>query len=142
MIYKISKRNAGIGIITMNIVTIVIFLLVIFKVLPYNIIGGGRLGSYQSAYKTAITSIVIISFGIPLVAIASGLIKFHGFKTFFKIYLRLCFAYLFLNTVANLLGTTLFEKVVMTTITVIQVILFFRLATDKEYKSNSKFGIK
>ena len=190
MLYKISKKTAGIGIILMNIFTIVVFLLVILKILPYNSIGGGRLDSYQTAYETAITSIVIMGFGIPLVAISSGLIKVKRFKTFFKVwlvfafvliaillyksaivgvfivsfgipliaiasglikferfnfflkvYLWLSFVFVCLNTIANLLGVTLFEKIIMALVTVVQAIFFFRLATDKDSMGNTNLEI-
>ncbi|GFZ30320.1 hypothetical protein CSC2_08460 [Clostridium zeae] len=141
MLYKIGKKTAGIGIILMNIFTIVVFLLVILKILPYNSIGGGRLDSYQTAYQTAITSIFIMCFGIPIVAIASGLIKFGRFKFFLKVYLWLSFVFVCLNTIANLLGVTLFEKIIMALVTVIQAILFFRLATDKDSTENTNLEI-
>lgn len=180
MLYKISKKTAGTGIILMNIFTIFVFLLVILEILPYNSISGGRLDNYQTAYQTAIMSIFIMSFGIPVVAIASGLIKigrfrnffkvwlvvafvliavllyesaivgifivsfgipiiaissgvieFKQFKIFFKVYLWLSFVFVCLNTIANLFGETLFEKIIMTLVTVVQAVLFFRLATNK-----------
>jgi len=38
LLYKITKKTSGIGIILMNIFTIAVFLLVILKILPYNMI--------------------------------------------------------------------------------------------------------
>jgi hypothetical protein len=186
MLYKISKKTAGIGIILMNIFTMVIFLLVILKILPYSSIGGGRLESYQVAYQTAIASsfimgfgipivavasglitierskkffkiwlvfafiliavllyqsaivgVVIVSFGIPLMATASGLIGIKRFESFCKAYSWLSFVFICLNTIANLLGITLFEKTIMALVTVIQAVLFFRLATDKGALENT-----
>jgi len=84
----------------------------------------GKLGSYQA--------IIIICFGIPLIAIASGLIKFQRHSIFFKVYLWFSFVLISLNIIANLLGKTLFEKIIMTLVAVIQAILYFRLARDKD----------
>ncbi|MCL6457257.1 MAG: hypothetical protein K6T85_04560 [Gorillibacterium sp.] len=180
MLHRISAKTAGIGIILTNVFTIFIFLLIIFKALSYNSIGGGRLGSYQAACESAITSIVILSYGIPLIAIVSGLIRLGRFKAFFKawllvgfvlivifgrlesyqaivmisfgiplsaiasglmklerynlflkIYLWFSFVMISLNTILNLLGITLFERLVMGLVTIIQAVLLFRLATDK-----------
>lgn len=180
MLYKISKKTAGIGIISMNIFTILVFILVILKILPFNSISGGRLPDYEAAfsasilsifimvlgipvvaiaseliklgefknffkvwlvfiflliafllYKMSIISAVITAFQIPLIAAASGLIKFEQAKIFFKIYLWLSFVMLCLNTVMNLLGVTLFEKIIMTLVTVMQAIFYFRLAMNK-----------
>jgi len=186
MLYKISKKTAGIGIVLMNVFTIFVFLFVILKILPYNSISGGKLDSYNTAYQTAIISIFIMSFGIPVVAITSGLIKIEQFKNFFKIwlvvgfilialliykssfvgvvivgfempliaiasgligikrfkmflkvYLWLSFILVCLNTIANLLGVTLFEKIIMTFVTVTQAIFFFRLGMEKDSMQNT-----
>ena len=180
MLYRISKKSAGIGIILMNIFAIAVFWLVMLKILPYNSIGGGRLESYQAAVQSSIISIIIMCFGMPLVALVSGLMKAERFKTFFrcwlgfaflliafflcqaaiagiiiicfgipliaaasrfikyerfnffrKVYLWFNFVFVCFNTFANLFGVTLFEKIVMALVTVIQAILFLRLATDK-----------
>lgn len=127
MLNKISKKAAGIGIILMNIFTIIIFLLIILKVLPYNVISGGRLESYEAACQTAITSIILIIPGILYAAIASGLIKWN----FIKVWLWVSFISICFNIIANLLGATLFEKIVMTLVCIVQAILFLRLAKDK-----------
>ena len=186
MLHRISKRTAGIGIILMNVFTIVIFLLIILEILPYNSISGGRLESYQAAYQTAIISSIMMAFGIPIVAMASGLIRGKSSKNFFKfwlvfalvliivqifqkafigifiigfaiplilsasgliglkrinffckLYLWCSFALVCLNTVANLFGVTLFEKIVMSLVTIIQAVLFLRLATDKGTLENA-----
>lgn len=180
MLYKIRKKTAGIGIISMNIFTILVFILVILKILPFNSISGGRLPDYETASYTAILSIFLMALGIPVVAIASeliklgelknffkvwlvfiflliafllykmsiisavitafqvpiivaasGLIKFEHTKIFFKIYLWLSFVMLCLNTVMNLFGITLFERIIMTLVTVVQAIFYFRLAMNK-----------
>ena len=131
MLNNISKKAAGICIIITNIFTIVIDLLVIFKILPYYFIGGGRTGSYQASCQSAITGIVIIGFGTLVVAIACGLIKFERFKTFIKVWLWFSFVLSSSGIILNLLGITLFEKIVMTLVCVIQAPLVFRLARDK-----------
>ena len=82
-------------------------------------------------YKAVIISAVIIVFQIPLMVAASGLIRFENLKIFFKIYLWLSFIMLCLNTVMNLLGVTLFEKIIMTLVTVIQAIFYLSLAMNK-----------
>lgn len=131
MLYKISKKTAGIGIILTNSFTVVIELLVILKILPFDIIGGGRAESYQAAYSTAITSIIIIIIETAVILVASGLIKYKRFKASIKVFLWMVFVMLCFNVIANLLGVTLFEKVVMTFICLINIVLVMRLALDK-----------
>ncbi|WP_373481836.1 hypothetical protein [Acetobacterium sp.] len=80
---RINRKNAGKGIIILNLFTICVFLLVILKILPYESISGGRLESYDAAVRTATTSIVMMIYGIPVIAAASGLVRVKAYKKFY-----------------------------------------------------------
>lgn len=80
---KFNRKTAGKGIIILNLFTIAVFLLVILKILPYESISGGQLDSYEAAVRTATTSIVMIIYGIPVVAAASGLVRVKAYKKFY-----------------------------------------------------------
>ena len=80
---RISRKTAGKGIIILNLFTICVFLLVILKVIPYESISGGRLESYDAAVRTATTSIVMMIYGIPVIAAASGLVRVKDYKRFY-----------------------------------------------------------
>lgn len=174
---KMNRKTAGKGIIILNLFTICVFLLVILKILPYESISGGLLESYDAAVRTATTSIVmmiygipviaaasrlirvkaykklyigwlvfalvlmvvlffeasitgviVVSFSVPLIAVAAGVIDYKQFNLFSKIYLWLSFLFACINTLGNLLGATWFEKIIMGLVTVIQAILYFYLA--------------
>lgn len=176
---KINRTTAGKGIITLNIFTIFVFLLIILEIMPYQFISGGQLESFEEAVQTASISIVIMIYGIPLIAAASGLIRVKNYKKLFKgwlifalvlivvlffeasiigvivvcfgipliavavgvfdyqqfnlfskLYLWLSFVFASLNTLANLLSATWFEKIIMGLVTVIQAILYFYLARN------------
>ncbi|PKM75245.1 MAG: hypothetical protein CVU92_02405 [Firmicutes bacterium HGW-Firmicutes-17] len=77
---KMNRKIAGKGIIMLNLFTICMFLLVILKILPYESISGGLLESYDAAVRTATTSIVMMIYGIPVIAAASGLIRVKAYK--------------------------------------------------------------
>lgn len=77
---RINRKTAGKGIIFLNLFTICVFILVILKILPYDSISGGRLESYDEAVRTATTSIVMMIYGIPVIAAASGLIRVKVYK--------------------------------------------------------------
>ena len=190
IINKISIKTAGIGLILVNIFTIAMDLSIILKILSYNSIGGGRLGSYEAACQSAIFTIlfiicgipviaiasdlikcgkfknlfkvlllfnfiliamsvrlgnypviVLIICGIPLIAVASGLIKYERFKISLKVYLWSSFIFMCLGTITNLLGVTLFEKIVMGLATIILAILYFRLAANKSQMENTNLEI-
>jgi hypothetical protein len=80
---KINRKTAGKGIIILNFFTICVFLLVILRILPYESISGGQLASYDAAVRTATISIVMMIYGIPVIAAASGLIRVKAYKKFY-----------------------------------------------------------
>ena len=80
---NINRKNAGKGIIILNLFTIGVFLLVILRILPYESISGGQLASYDAAVRTATISIVMMIYGIPVIAAASGLIRVKAYKKFY-----------------------------------------------------------
>ena len=126
--HKISKKAAGIGIIATYIYVISIYFLAIFKIIPYSEISGQALESHQIVVIMSIVNILVTSIGIPVIAIAAGLKSFAHFKVWFW----LMFAFLCFNTLLNLASVTLSEKIVMGLVTVIEAILYFRLATEKK----------
>lgn len=79
---KFNRKTAGKGIIILNLFTIAVFLLVILKILPYESISGGQLDSYEAAVRTATTSIVMIIYGIPVVAVLPGWFGSKPIKNF------------------------------------------------------------
>jgi hypothetical protein len=81
---KMNRKIAGKGIIILNLFTICVFLLVILKILPYESISGGLLESYDAAVRTATTSIVMMIYGIPIIAAVSGVIRIKDYKKLFK----------------------------------------------------------
>lgn len=73
---RISRKTAGKGIIILNLFTICVFLLVILKVIPYESISGvDGWRADDAAVRTATTSIVMMIYGIPVIAAASGLVR-------------------------------------------------------------------
>ena len=70
----------------------------------------------------------MVSFGVPLIAVAAGVIEYKQFNLFSKVYLWLSFLFACLNSLGNLFGTTWFEKIIMGLVTVVQAILYFYLA--------------
>lgn len=81
---KLNRKNAGSAIIILNLLTICVFLLVILKILPYDSISGGQLESYDAAVRTATTSIIMMIYGIPVIAAASGLVQVENYKTLYQ----------------------------------------------------------
>jgi hypothetical protein len=92
-----NKKFAGIMFIIFNIITIIIDALIIFKILPYNIIGGGRLENYNSALRSAILSIIILGLEIIFIIIVQKYNKNGKTNLFIKITLWIIFFLLCIN---------------------------------------------
>jgi hypothetical protein len=132
-----NNRFAGILFIILNIITMIIEALIIFKILPYNIIGGGRLENYNSALRAAIMSIIILGIEIIFITIVQKYNKNGKTSLFIKIILWMIFSILCINIIGNILGKTLFEKIFMGIICLLQLLNITKIITDnKNIKRN------
>jgi hypothetical protein len=137
------NKFAGMMFILLNILTIIIQILVILKILPYNIIGGGRSENYNSAFNIAIVSIVFLIGEIIFIITVRKYNKEHKTNIFIKIGLWILFSFFLLNLIGNILGKTLFEKIVMGIMCVIQIINIIIMVTEnKKYTKSNNNGIR
>lgn len=117
----------------MGAFAVAIHILVLLRVLPYAWINGGRSVSYQAAFQTSLSSIIIILIGIPIILIASRIIPLR-LNRFWTIILII---WLFLGIPLDAVGIiqqflgTMFEKSCMSIITIIGFIMDFRIAVEK-----------
>jgi hypothetical protein len=121
---KISTKKIGITAIATNLSMTVLELLVITKVLPYSIIGGGRLDTYEKAAVLAGFSITLQVVIALCIGVSSNIIHFEKGKKFSNIVLRIFTIYFAFNIIMNLMGKTWFEKVFASFICIIQIICF------------------
>lgn len=120
---KISNSKfAGIIFIVLNIIIIIIQALIILRILPYNIIGGGRLENYNLAFNIAKASIIFLGVEIIFIIIVLKYNKNKKRNVLIKIGLWILFFLLLINLIGNILSKTLFEKIFMGIICVIQII--------------------
>jgi hypothetical protein len=117
-----NGKLAGIIFITLNIIIIIIQTLIILRILPYNIIGGGRLENYNLTFSIAKISIIILVVEIIFIIIVLKYIRNKKRNILIKIGLWILFSLLFINLIGNILSKTLFEKIFMGIICVIQII--------------------
>ena len=108
-----NNKVAGILFITFNTMVIIIETLIILKLLPYNIIGGGRLENYSYTFIPAFASIIILLVEIIFIVIVQKYNNNGRSNLFIKITLRVIFYYLCINLIGNILSKTLFEKIFM-----------------------------
>jgi hypothetical protein len=128
------NKFAGIIFIILNILTMIIQILVILKILPYNIIGGGRSENYNSAFYIGIVSIILLTVEIIFIVIVRKYNKEYKTNIFIKIGLWILFLFLSLNLIGNILGKTLFERMFMGVICIIQIInVIIMIFENKKY---------
>jgi hypothetical protein len=133
-----NKNFSGITFIILNIITIIIEILIIFKILPYNIIGGGRLKNYNSALRAAIISIIILVLEIIFIIIVQKYNRNGKTNLCIKIILWIIFSMLCVNIIGNILSKTLFEKLFMGIICLLQIINIIKIIIDNKNIRNRK----
>ncbi|MDR1668292.1 MAG: hypothetical protein LBS03_11495 [Bacteroidales bacterium] len=115
-----NRKLAAIGFTLLSFIVVVIEILIIAKILPYDIIGGGRLESYDAAMATALFSIAILTL-FSIIVLREAKPSKDNCRKISLVFLWIIFGVLSLNIIANCLGETWFEKIVMTLIGVLQI---------------------
>ncbi len=129
-IRKINLKVAGYLNITALIVTIIVHALVIINLMPFTWINGGRSTNFAIGQQTSIFSIGILLVMIFVNMWACGVIKVRKYLTVLKVLLWTLFVYSIFGLVQQLLGTT-FEKLYMSILCLINIVMYFRLAIEK-----------
>ncbi len=133
MIKRIGVKQAGTIYISMNILTVIVHLLVIFGIMPYTWTNGGRSATYEIARQISLNSIPYFIVLTGIIVVASGMVKVKwnsATKIIISILLWINIAYTFLGLIFQLLGTP-FEKVAMSVVCIISIIMGIRLAVEK-----------
>jgi hypothetical protein len=105
---------------------ILIHVFVITKVIPFNLINGGRSKSYEVQAKQSIMSIVILGLGIIYVLIGLIIPEFRR-SIFFMILSLVLALFWLLGTIMQLLGTK-FERYYISWINALGVLSHIQLA--------------
>ena len=124
----ISERLATNGLLAVLSLVIVFHLLVLLRIIPYSIVWGGRLTSDTQMVRFELTSIVINTLMLTVVAIRAGLLRIMVPALLINITLWLMAGLFTLNTVGNLASLNTVEQLVFTPLTLILAIFSLRLA--------------
>lgn len=119
-----NTKVVGLIAIFANLSITVMEVLVLLKVLPYDIIGGGQLESYEKAAVLAGFSIVVQVFLMYCIAVASNILSHKRFQKVAGVILRVFIVYFAINIVMNLMGKTWFEKIYGSVICLVQIVCF------------------
>ena len=131
IIYKFSFLRACKIIIFLSLLIILYHLLIVFSIIPYKLVWGGKLKSYNQMLMFEAISIIINCLIILVVLIKSGYIKRLQSPRLIKFALWFFVILFALNTIGNLFAENLLEKIVFTPITLIVSLLFYRLAIEE-----------
>lgn len=136
MIEKIRKLNlkkAGYCSVTIGIIGIIVHVLVIVQIMPYTWVNGGRSASFLEAKDLSVTSIIFILVNILIALIASKIIPLKLNRVFgilLSVFLIATLPLSFFGFIQQLLGT-IFEKCVMSIVTLIGFLSDTRIALEK-----------
>ena len=134
-IRKFDLKKAGYISVLIGVINIIVHILVITGVLPYLWVNGGRSESLSAAQSTSFSSIIITVISILITLIASQIIpiklnKFWGIAI--SVFLIVTLPLSFIGIIAQFLGT-IFEKCVMSIITIIGFCADTRIAFEKRW---------
>lgn len=116
--------------IAVIMIGIIVHLLVIFQLLPFSWINGGRSETLASAQQTSIISIVILIAMILINLWACKLFTIEKPKMILKVLLWILLVYSLFGVLQQLLGTP-FEMFCMSILCIINVVMYFRLVSEK-----------
>ena len=130
-----TERIAAIGLSAILSLIVIFHLLVIFRVIPFEIVWGGRLKDSSQMLLLETVSVTINLIMLVTVAIYSGFLKVKINRAVLKTILWIMVAFFFLNTVGNLFSNNEIEKIVFTPLTLLLSIFSFLLAISNEHKT-------
>ena len=99
-----NRKIATVIAILANLSVTVTEILVLLKVLPYEIIGGGRMGSYEKAVGLAVFSILIQVLLVYCIAVVSDIFSHKKVQKIAYVILKVFTIYFAINIVLNLMG--------------------------------------
>lgn len=111
------KKIAHIGLIIIFSLVIVFHLLVLMRVIPFSIIGGGRVKAPSEMYPIETTALALNAVFLGIVLLQNIPLGFMNYVL--KIVLWLMAFLFLLNTVGNLLSTSTLEKLIFTPVTIL-----------------------
>lgn len=121
---RLSKEHCGIIALFTNGIIVLVDILILCKVLPLNLVMGGKLQNYEQAIRILPPNIVILAILGVCTAISANIIACNKFKKISNGVLTLFTVYFCLNFILNLLGETWFENIVANLLIIIQISCF------------------
>lgn len=116
------------GLLLILSVFLVFHFLILLKIVPYNIVWGGRLKSDKEMYRFETVSILINFFFLYVVLVQSHFFRVDIPKNIMTFFLWVMIALFAFNTLGNIMSKNKFEKRLFTPITIILTLFSLILA--------------
>jgi hypothetical protein len=126
----ISFDRAGKIALSLYLIFIVFHLLFFLKIIPVDIIWGGRFDTYEAAFSFELISLVTQILAAIITAVMMGYFGGRTLRRIARVFMWILFVLFTLNTVGNLLAVSLFEKF-MAVVTLVLAFCSLRLALEK-----------
>lgn len=133
----IKKKLAWIAVGTNAFVSF-IQALILLKIIPFDIVVGGMMQSYEQAAIAVIVSLVVQCFIVAAILIAADIIREQRLKRFANGLLMFFTAYFGINIVLNLFGKTWFEKAVASLMCIINILCFVGILKTNKKECRTK----
>jgi heme/copper-type cytochrome/quinol oxidase subunit 4 len=125
----ISERIAGIILIVMMSLLIIFHLLIIFRVLPSDMVWGGKLENSSQVLMMELIALVITILFLTIILLK--LSRTQKIRKLINVAVWIIFIYFSLNVLGNLASENTVEKAVLTPVALIMALLTLRLALEK-----------
>lgn len=121
--------------LVLTVCIILFHLLIVAKIIPYNIVWGGRLTSDAEMIQFEAVSIAINFLILLVVAIKGEYIRLPIPSKIITVLLWLFFGMMIANTIANLFSATWFEVIVFTPLTLLYALFLYRILQEPEQQA-------
>lgn len=130
----ISYRAAGNIAIIAYLLQVIFHILVLLRIVPHEIVWGGRAQSYQELLPLEIFSLVINLVAAWLTAALMGYTGSYSLRKMARIFAGIMFLLFLLNTLGNLMAVTTTEKL-FAIITLVLALLNLRLVIEPVHEN-------
>jgi len=125
-----KKKKYGLIAIAAQSTTTLIEILVLLRVLPINVIGGGKLETYSQVVGLALVSISIQLLVMLSVSVVVEWIHLPRFQKVARVILKIMTVYLGINIVMNCLGETLLEQLYQSLVCIICMVYLVKILKE------------
>ncbi len=130
LLKRINIKIAANAMIILNLTLVIFHILIIARIIPYNIVWGGRLESISQMQVFETVSLSINLAITAVIGIKVGYIKPYLNEKVITIILWGLVILFSLNTIGNIISINSLEAIMFTPITIIATILCCRLAVE------------